>query len=316
MPDNTTPQHKLIIAGGSGFLGLSFAKYLAQTCPGQWDVVILSRSKPKCDLQIAQWVQWDGRTGGDWTNGLVGATHILNLAGRSVDCRKTPDRCDEILRSRVESTAAIGRAIDGLEHHPKVWVQMSTAHIYGDPPTAICTETSPFGYGLAPTVGKAWEESFHEHCPSNIRKVILRTSFVIGKEGGAFPTLKRVAALGLGGRMGSGTQGLSWLHIKDMNRIFLDALTNESREGTYIATAPNPVSYVDFMRALRKAIRQPIALPGSVWGLKLLTATLMDTDPDLILYGRYCVPKRLIDDGFEFKFADIASAMADLTTKS
>jgi uncharacterized protein len=306
-------KNKLIIAGGSGFLGLIFAKYLASKSADSWQVIILSRSKPDCDSSIAQWIRWDGRALGDWTEHIRDATHILNLAGRSVDCRKTPDRCDEILRSRVESTAILAQALKELDSTPKVWVQMSTAHIYGDPPTALCVEDTPFGYGLAPTVGKAWEASFHEHCPEHIRKVILRTSIVIGKAGGAFPTLRRVAALGLGGRIGSGKQGLSWLHIDDMNRIFEDALTNESRTGTYIATAPNPVSYIEFMRALRKAIKQPIALPGPTWGLKLMTATLMDTDPDLILYGRYCIPERLMDEGFEFKFAHIADAFADLT---
>jgi len=309
-------KNKLIIAGGSGFLGLSFAQYLADNASEQWQVTILSRSKPNCDPNHAQWIQWDGRTLGHWTECLQDATHILNLAGRSVDCRKTPDRCDEILRSRVESTAILGQALKELNCTPQVWVQMSTAHIYGDPPTAICDEFSSFGYGLAPAVGKAWEETYHDHCPPNSRKVILRTSFVIGKSGGAYPTLRRVAALGLGGRMGTGTQGLSWLHIDDMNRIFEDALTNESRTGPYIATAPNPVSYIEFMRALRKAIKQPIALPGSVWGLKLLAATVMDTDPDLILYGRYCIPKRLLDEGFAFKFAQIDAAFADLTSQT
>lgn len=306
------PQNKLIIPGGSGFLGLSFAKYLANTQPDQWQVIILSRSKPKCDPNHAQWIQWDGRSLDQWTSCLQDSTHILNLAGRSVDCRKTPHRNDEILRSRVESTAVLGQALSNLNHSPKAWVQMSTAHIYGDPPSVVCDESSPFGYGLAPAVGKAWEETYHTHCPENIRKVILRTSFVIGKEGGAYPTLRRIAALGLGGRMGSGTQGLSWLHIDDMNAIFLDALTNEQRQGAYIATAPNPVSYMDFMRSLRRSIKQPIALPGSVWGLKLLTATVMDTDPDLVLYGRYLVPKRLLDEKFEFHFPDIDSAMTDL----
>jgi uncharacterized protein len=306
-------KNKLIIAGGSGFLGLSFAKHLASKSADTWQVTILSRSKPDCDSSTAQWIRWDGRTLGDWTEHIRDATHILNLAGRSVDCRKTPDRCDEILRSRVESTAVLGQALKELDSTPKVWVQMSTAHIYGDPPSVLCVENTPFGYGLAPTVGKAWEATYHEHCPEYIRKVVLRTSFVIGKSGGAFPTLRRVAALGLGGRIGSGKQGLSWLHIDDMNLIFQDALTNESRTGTYIATAPNPVSYIEFMRALRKAIKQPIALPGPTWGLKLMTATLMDTDPDLILYGRYCIPERLMDEGFEFKFAHIADAFADLT---
>ncbi|MGV6813892.1 MAG: TIGR01777 family oxidoreductase [Phycisphaerales bacterium] len=309
-------KNKLIIAGGSGFLGLSFAKYLASKSPDTWQVTILSRSKPKCDPNHAQWVQWDGRTLGEWTKCLEDATHILNLAGRSVDCRKTPDRCDEILRSRVESTAVLGQALKELNHTPQVWVQISTASIYGDPPAVICDESSFYGYGLAPTVAKAWEATYHEHCPEHIRKVILRTSFVIGKTGGAFPTLRRVAALGLGGRVGSGTQGLSWIHIDDMNRIFEDTLTNDTRTGPYIATAPHPVSYVEFMRALRKAIKQPIALPGPTWGLKLMTATLLDTDPELILYGRYCIPKRLMDEGFEFKYAHIAEAFADLTQRS
>jgi len=308
-------KYKLIIAGGSGFVGLSFVKHLATTNPDQWQVTILSRSKPNCDPDHADWVQWDGRSLGDWAGCLTDATHILNLAGRTVDCRKTPDRCDEILRSRVESTAILGVALKDLNHTPDVWVQMSTAGIYGDPPTVICDEDTTLGYGLAPTVGKAWEASFCEHCPADSRKVILRTSFVIGRSGGAFPTLRRVAALGLGGRIGTGRQGLSWIHIIDMNRIIEDALTNQARQGTYIATAPNPVSYVEFMRSLRKALGQPIALPGPAWGLKLLTATVMDTDPDLILYGRYCVPKRLIDEGFGFKFAEIDAAMRNLTSK-
>tara|TARA_R110002073_G_scaffold118918_6_gene259508 strand:- start:23458 stop:24429 length:972 start_codon:yes stop_codon:yes gene_type:complete len=315
MSEISHTKNKLIIAGGSGFIGLSFTKYIASTAPDDWEIIILSRSKPKCDPSHAKWVQWDGRTLGEWTDHLVGATHILNLAGRSMDCRKTPDRCDQILRSRVESTAIIGQALSQLQQKPKAWVQMSAAGIYGDPPTVLCTESSPFGYGFAPTVCKAWEDTFHEHCPEAIRKVILRTNVVMGKDGGAFPVLKRVAALGLGGRVGSGTQGMSWIHIDDMNRIIEDALINNNRQGAYIAASPSPVSYKEFMRELRKALKQPIGLPGPAWGIKLITATIIDTDPDLILYGRYLNPKRLIDEGFEFKFQSIKPAIADLTRK-
>ena len=192
---------------------------------------------------------------------------------------------------------------------------MSTAHIYGDPPNAICDESSPFGYGLAPTVGIAWEKAFAEACPESSRGVVLRTSFVLGRSGGAFPTLRRVAKLGLGGRIGSGRQGISWIHERDMNRIFEDALTNDKREGVYIATAPKPVSYLDFMGALRKRLGQPIALPGPAIGLRLLCATVLDSDPELVLYGRYCVPRRLLDEEFTFEYEEIDTALSDLVSK-
>lgn len=313
MTDTSTPR-MLVIAGGSGYLGGTFARHLLAQSDRAWEIIILSRSEPDFvhDSPSIRHVRWDGRSLGDWVDALEGCTHVLNLAGRSVDCRKTAARCDEILRSRVESTLALGLGFDQLGHRPSVWVQMSTAHIYGDPPSVVCDESSPFGYGLAPTVGRAWEEAFGRACPGDTRAVVLRTSFVLGRNGGAFPTLRRIAGLGLGGRVGCGTQGISWIHEHDMNRIFEDALTNETRSGAYIATAPHPVSYMEFMRALRKAIRQPIALPGPSWGLRLACATVMDTDPELVLYGRYCVPTRLVEEGFVFEFPTIVESLADL----
>ncbi len=309
---------KLIIAGGSGFLGTAFTRYLLEQDHDGCSIVILSRSEPSIvrESDRVTHAHWDGRTLGDWTQALNGCTHVLNLAGRSVDCRKTPGRCDEILRSRVESTRVLGEAFARSEQHPDVWVQMSTAHIYGNPPRAVCDESSVFGYGLAPTVGQAWEQAFDGACHESTRGVLLRTSFVLGASGGAFPTLRRVAGLGLGGRMGTGTQGISWIHEHDMNRIFEDALTNASRVGAYIATAPEPVSYVEFMRELRRAIRQPIGLPGSALGLRMLCATVLDTDPELVLSGRYCVPTRLPGEGFTFTYPGIAEAIADLVSSN
>jgi uncharacterized protein len=146
----------VIIAGGSGFLGVSLATYLeASGIP----VVILSRTSPKCS---GHWrhVLWDARTLSDWVDEIDGARAIVNLVGRTVDCVKTPDHQDEILRSRVEATRIIGHALRAVKSPPPVWVQMSTAHIYGDPPTIICTEDSPFGFGFAPFVGQAWEDAF------------------------------------------------------------------------------------------------------------------------------------------------------------
>jgi uncharacterized protein len=193
-----------------------------------------------------------------------------------------------------------------------VWVQMSTAHIYGDPPEAIIDEDSALGCGLAPTVGRAWEAAYDDAAPEGVRRVVLRTSFVIGKGGGALSRLSTLARFGLGGRVGHGRQGMSWLHVHDMNRVFERALTDASMQGMYIATAPNPVSNAEFMRTLRKRIGAPFGLPAFAWMVRLGAPLVMRTDPELALYGRYCVPKRLMDDGFEFAFPSLDDALRDL----
>lgn len=297
---------KVVIAGGSGYLGLNLARAL--TALGH-EVVILSRSAPR-GLAGARHIAWDARTLGDWAACLEGARAVVNLAGRTVDCIKTPDRCDEILRSRVESTCVLGEALRRLAQPPAVWVQMSTAHIVGDPPSAVCDEYAATGFGLAPDVGRAWESAFHQGKPEVMRGVVLRTGFVLGKAGGALPKLARLARLGLGGRSGSGTQGMSWIHERDMDRLFLRAITDDAMRGTYIASAPSPVSNAEFMRTLHKALGMPIGLPAPAWLVRLGAPLIMRTDPELALFGRYCVSRRLREKGFEFDYPDLASALA------
>ncbi len=299
---------KIVIAGGSGFLGLSLARHLAA---GGHRVVILSRSAPPRD-QRWEHRRWDGRTLSDWSRSLDGADGLVNLAGRTVDCVKTPDHCDEILRSRVESTRVLGLALREVASPPPVWVQMSTAHIYGDPPTEVCDEDSATGFGLAPFVGQAWEDEFERSALPSMRRVVLRTTFVLGREGGALPRLATLARFGLGGRSGHGRQGISWIHERDMNRIFERALVNDAMRGVYIATAPNPVSNADFMRELRRALRVPIGLPAPAALVRLGAPLVMRTDPELALYGRYCVSRRLREEGFEFEFAALRDALGDL----
>ena len=299
---------RVVIAGGTGFLGQNLAKHLTDR---GWEVVLMSRHAPKGDASWRHAV-WDARTVGDWVHHLDGATAFVNLAGRTVDCIKTPDHCDEILRSRVESTEVLGRALQSVKTLPRVWVQMSTAHIYGDPPEVVCDEDSSFGWGLAPFVAREWEQSFTRSLPSSMRGVILRTSFVLGKNGGALRQLSRVVRLGLGGTVGHGRQGISWIHERDMDRLFERAISDESMRGTYIATAPNPVSNAEFMREMRQALRAPIGLPAASWMVRLAAPLMLRSDPELALYGRYCVSKRLKEEGFEFLFPDVRSALRDL----
>lgn len=273
--------------------------------------MVLSRHRPPGGGRW-EFAEWDARTIGNWVRHLDGATALVNLTGRTVDCIKTPDHCDEILRSRVEPTLLLGRALASVTALPRVWVQMATAHRYGDPPELVCDEDAAFGYGLAPIVGKAWEEAFEQALPPTVRGVILRTSFVLGKTGGALRRLSGLARVGLGGPVGNGRQGISWIHELDMNRLFQWSIENERTRGAYIATAPNPVSNAVFMRELRRAHRVPIGLPAAEWMVRLAAPLLLKTDPELALYGRYCVSRRLREDGFEFRFSEIAPALHDL----
>lgn len=300
---------RVVIAGGTGFLGQNLAKHLTEL---GWEVVVISRHGSG---NHARWQHavWDGRTVGDWVRNLDGATALVNLAGRTVDCIKTPAHCDEILRSRVESTEVLGRALRSVKTLPRVWVQMSTAHIYGDPPEVVCDEDSAYGWGLAPFVAREWEQAFaHAVSLLPMRQVILRTSFVLGKNGGALRRLGKLVRFGLGGTVAHGRQGISWIHERDMDRLFERAIANELMHGPYIATAPNPVSNAEFMREMRSALRVPIGLPAAAWMLRLTVPLLLRSDPDLALLGRYCVSRRLQEERFEFLYPDVRSALQNL----
>ncbi|MEM9588933.1 MAG: DUF1731 domain-containing protein [Planctomycetota bacterium] len=303
---------QIVIAGGSGFLGLSMAEAFSRAGAA---VTIVSRNVPRA---MGDWEHavWDGRTLADWCGAIDGCDAVVNLAGRTVSCIKTPDHCDEILRSRVESTRVLGDAMRRVTKPPPVWVQMSTAHLYGDPPAAVCTEGSADGYGLAPTVARAWEMAFNESKLPNQRGVVMRASFVVGRDrgagGGALGTLGLLAKLGLGGRVARGTQGMSWIHEDDLNAIFARAIVDVSMSGAYIVSSPNPESQADFMRTLRKVIGMPVGLPAFEWMVRIGAPLFMRTDPELVLYGRYVIPKRLMDEGFQFQFADLEPALRNL----
>lgn len=303
----------VVIAGGSGFLGYSLAQSLHAA--GYKVCVLARRQVAAVPWRIAL---WDGCTVGAWADELAASDVVVNLAGRSVDCIKSPDHCDEILRSRIMSTRILGETCRKLNHVPRVWVQMSTAHIYGDPPTTRCEEGSPTGWGLAPDVGRAWEAEYSCAKPERTRGVVLRTSFVVGRSNpggaGALGKLGLLARLGLGGRVGSGTQGMSWLHAADMNRIVERAIVDERMNGVYIASAPQPVSQFEFMRELRRAAgglgKLGMSLPAFEWMVRLGAPLILRTDPELALYGRYVLPKRLLTEGFEFRYPTVEAALS------
>ena len=302
---------KVLIFGGTGFIGLSLALHLKEK---GLRPILIARNKPIQSVKY-EFEKWDSISLGSWKELLNGSKAIVNLAGKSVDCIKTPDNCDLILRSRVDSTITIGKAILEVENPPKIWIQMSTAHIYGDSPTQLCTEESTTGYGLAPFVGKAWEEAFKKSKPEGVRGVILRTSFVIGKNGGALSSLKRIVKLGLGGTVGKGNQGMSWIHEYDMNEIIYQAILKKEYEGIYITSAPNPVSNKKFMKLLRRKMRILLGLSAPEIITRIGAKLIFKTDPELVLYGRYVKSENLNKVGYSFKYPELEKALDNLIKK-
>jgi len=297
---------RLIIAGGSGFLGSGLIRHLA----GEFqEIVVLTRS-PSGSEGSVRFVHWDARTPGDWARELDGAAALVNLVGRTVDCRKTPQNKAVILNSRVNSVLALATAIRSCKSPPPVWIQSATAHIYGDTADEILDESSPIGTGFAPQVGVAWEAALAQ-VPASVRQVVLRISFVLGRDGGPLKILARLARFGLGGTVGTGRQYMSWIHEEDLYRIIERAITDPTMQGMYVTTAPNPVTNQQFMQLLRKAVHRPWSPPAPA--LMVRTGSwLLRTDPELALLGRRCVPTRLLKEGFVFDYAQLEETLRSL----
>lgn len=315
----THSQRSIVLAGGSGFLGRGLAHALSQ----QGDrVVILSRSGPRTGgfPESVQWLTWDARTVGAWASCLQGAWAIVNLVGRSVDCRKTMENKRAILESRVDSCRVLGEAMRRVSNPPSVWVQSATAHIVGDPEPrdTICDESTAIGplHEMAPSVGLAWEQAFDAARLSEQRGVVLRISFVLGRQGGALAQLRKLTLWGLGGTVGRGDQWISWIEQDDLNRIILNAIDDPAYSGVYMTTAPHPVTNRDFMRAMRRACHRPWSPPAPALGIRLACRFVLNTDPELALLGRRCVPRRLLDEHrFRFQHPDLTSALAHLIAR-
>jgi uncharacterized protein len=298
---------RVILAGGSGFIGTAFAPVLAAN---GYDVTVLTRGASRIEGGV-RYVSWDARGIGAWAAELDGAAAVVNLVGRSVDCRKTEPNRRIILESRIDSVRALGEACAKCARPPGAWVQTSTAHIYGDTGDEVLDESSPIGTGFAPAVGVAWERALEQHAPPECRRVVMRISFVLGRHGGALGTLSRLARWFLGGSTGSGRQWISWIHEADLQAIILRAIARPQMRGVYVVTAPGPVRNEQFMAELRRAAGRPWS-PRVPETVVRMGAWMMRTDPELALLGRRCVPARLLAEGFAFRFPELRAALEDL----
>ena len=297
---------RVILPGGSGFLGRSFADYLTQH---EYEVVILTRS-PRTASGNVQELAWDGKTPGAWQQALEGAAAVVNFTGKSVNCRYTPENRREIIESRVDSVRILGQTIEQCSKPPPVFVQAGSLAIYGNT-RHCCDENAPHGEGFSVRVCERWEAAFHSLDLPRTRQVLLRIGFALGKGGGALAPLAAFARFYLGGTIGSGNQYISWLHLDDLNEMLLWAMERDDMEGTYNATGPQPVTNAEFMRLLRQTLNRPWSPPVPALAVRI-GSWLMRTEPELALTGRNCIPARLVEQGFRFHHTKLDEALTDI----
>lgn len=295
---------KIIIAGGTGFLGENLETYF--TKKGN-QVYILAR-KPQRENEI----YWDAKTIGDWKNILEKADVLINLTGKSVDCRYHDKNKQEIYSSRINSTKILQEAIDQCTEKPKLWLNASSATIYVHSEKHLNTEEDGvIGDDFSMNICKSWEAEFFKGKNEKTRKVALRTSIVLGNNGGAFPKLKTITKLGLGGKQGRGNQMVSWIHIDDFCNAIDWIIQNETITGPINITAPAPISNEMMMNQLRKAYNVPFGINAPVWQLEI-ASIFMKTETELLLKSRNVYPERLMKSGFRFFFPTFDEAVHNL----
>jgi uncharacterized protein (TIGR01777 family) len=307
---------KIVLPGGTGQLGSLLAR--AFVAEGH-EVVVLSRSPGAAPWRV---VEWDAANVGPWAAELDGADVVIDLAGRSVDCRYTARNRELIMRSRVDATRAVGEAIRSTAHAPPLWLQMSTATIYShryDAPNDELTgvlggaePNAPDSWRFSIDVARAWEQTLHDAATPATRKVAMRTAMVMSPdEGGVFSVLLRLVRLGLGGRAGDGRQYVSWIHDADFVAAVRWLIAHDEVAGPVNLAAPAPLPNAEFMRMLRQAWGMPVGLPAARWMLEL-GAFALRTETELVLKSRRVVPGRLLAGGFVFTYPEWRSASDDL----
>jgi uncharacterized protein len=313
-----TPALRIVIPGGEGHLGRILTRHLSAR---GHSVTTLTR-RPAAE---STGIQWDGRTLGDWLEALEGADVLINLAGRSVDCRYSAVNRREILRSRLDSTSVLGQAIERMASPPRIWLNASTATIYRQCFDRNMDEASgefggnepdaPSSWRFSIEVARQWEQVFFAAKTPRTRKVAMRAAMVMSRErGGIFEVLLRQARIGLAGAWGSGRQYMSWIHETDFARAVEFLIVRRDLSGVVNLAAPWPLPNLEFLSALRSACGAPFGLRSMEWMLEI-GALVLRTETELLLKSRRVVPGILLKNGFEFRFPVWPEAARDLVQK-
>lgn len=306
----------IVLAGGSGFVGQQMAAHWA----ADNKVTILTRNiknaadntyGSKQHINNVEEVLWDGKTTGDWVDKLEGCDVLINLAGRSVNCRYNDKNKAEILNSRVNAVNALGDAVNMLVQPPGLFINVASATIYRHAEDRPQDEaTGEIGTGFSVDVCQAWEAALNNIPMPATRKVNLRMAIVLGK-GGVLTPYSFLARLGVGGKHGNGRQMFSWIHIADVIGIAEWLQEHKDQQGTYNAAAPGPVANSAFMRMLRNIYKMPVGIPAPKWLLEI-AALIHGTETELLLKSRWVVPARLEKQGYVFQYPELKNALAEL----
>jgi uncharacterized protein (TIGR01777 family) len=300
----------IVIFGANGFLGRYLSRHF--TRQGR-EVVCVGRNREGWSGD-GMFLEWDGKSSGPWTLALEGAEAVINLAGRSVNCRYTADNRREIMESRLDSTRAIGRAIAACKTPPKLWLNAGTAtwyrHAQDRPQNDWLGEP---GEGFSCDVARAWEEAFFgSMVPPETRKVAMRIGMVLANEPETvFDKLWQLSRFGLGGAMAGGRQRVSWIHMEDFLRAVDFIIDDPFIDGTLNVTAPEFPTNHELMTHFRNAVGMPLGLPTTRWMLKI-GARLLKTETELVTKSRWAQPLRLQDAGFRWRWGRASEAIADL----
>jgi uncharacterized protein (TIGR01777 family) len=313
---------KIILAGGTGFMGQEMTKYFGK----ENEIIILTRqvnektnrndynSLSAEDVKNIRYVKWDGKAAGEWVNEMNDADLVINLAGKSVNCRYNEKNKNEIFDSRTDAVKAIGEAINKCTRPPLLWINASSATIYRHAMDRAQDEyTGEFHDDFSVQVCKRWEKTFYDQQTLQTRKVALRMAITLGPGGILIPYFN-LLKFGLGGKQASGKQMYSWVHIEDTCRMIEWIYDHKEISGTYNSSSPNPVTNEEFMRVFRKVTGHIIGLPAYKWMLQI-GAPIIETELELVLKSRWILPTRILETGFQFKHPLLEDSLSDIISK-
>ena len=288
--------NKVVLAGGTGFIGEYFQAHFQQL---GYDVKVISR-RP-------EFISWNDRPA--IIEALEGADMLINLAGKSVNCRYHAKNKNEIMISRVVTTNILGEAVLECQQPPEVWMNSSTATIYRHAEDRPMTEEGgEIGSGFSVDVATNWEENFFSIELPKTRKVALRTAIVLGKDGGVMTPYKNLVKFGLGGQQGSGKQMFSWIHVEDLLQIVLFLKNRKDLDGVFNCSAPTPVENKELMRLMREKVGRSFGLPAPKWMLEM-GSVVIRTETELVLKSRWVLPERLQNAGFSFFYPTLEETL-------
>lgn len=296
---------KMIIAGGSGFFGNHLVEYFKSN----YQVIVLTRGKSYAEGSV-KFEHWDAETKGDWVNALNGAEVLINLTGKSINCRFTAENKKTLLSSRINSTNVLAEAIESLENPPKIWFNASAGAMYKVKSEPNTEEEKEYNDGFLSEMALAWEKAFFAKDLPHTKRVAMRISLILGDDGGVFPVWKKITSLFMGGKAGNGKQKIAWIHVDDALRA-VNFIIKNNLEGVFNFSTNQPVSNKELMRILRSQMNIPFGLPAPEFGIKL-GSIFLQTEPSLLLDSVNFIPEKLNENGFHFKYDQLSLAINNL----